>query len=59
MEEIYKNYSKKKNKKDYTISKIYRVISLLNCLDKISKKILTKKLANIIELLNFYLLFYN
>jgi len=35
---------KKINKDDYSDSKSYRIISLLNCLDKISEKIIAKRL---------------
>ena len=37
---------KKPNKLDYFISKSYRVISLLNCLKKIVKKIVASVLSN-------------
>ncbi len=36
---------KKWNKSDYTTSKAYRIISLLNCLRKISEKIMTSRLS--------------
>ena len=41
----------KKNgqKRDYTMLKAYRVVSLLNCLGKISEKILAKRLADLAE----------
>ncbi len=32
---------KKSNKLNYLISKIYRIITLLNCLDKVAEKIIT------------------
>jgi len=36
-------------KRDYTMPKAYRVVSLLNCLGKISEKILAKRLADLAE----------
>jgi hypothetical protein len=36
---------KKSNKSDYTVSKAYRIITFLNCLDKISKKIIASRLS--------------
>jgi hypothetical protein len=36
---------KKLNKSDYTISKAYRIIALLNCLNKIVEKIMTNRLS--------------
>ena len=36
-------------KRDYTMPKAYRVISLLNCLGKVSEKILAKRLAELSE----------
>src|SRR5438046_10762906 len=47
---------KKFNKENYSDFKSYRVISLLNCLDKISKKIIAERLsyfAEITDLLHF------
>lgn len=40
---------RKPNKPDYTIPKAYRPVSLLNCLGKISEKIMAKRLAYIAE----------
>ena len=40
---------KKPNKPDYTIPKAYRVISLLNCLGKVSERILAKRLGYLAE----------
>ena len=40
---------RKPNKPDYTVPKAYRPVSLLNCLGKISEKIMTKRLAYIAE----------
>lgn len=37
---------KKPNKPDYSISKSYRVISLLNCLEKLVEKIVATALSN-------------
>jgi hypothetical protein len=39
----------KANKLDYNILKAYRIISLLNCLGKISEKIIAKRLAYLSE----------
>ena len=36
---------KKLNKLNYSISKIYRIITLLNCLDKIAKKLIVMQLS--------------
>ena len=36
-------------KRDYTMPKAYRVVSLLNCLGKVSEKILAKRLTDIAE----------
>ena len=36
---------KKSNKSNYSNSKVYRIITLLKCLNKISKKIIANKLA--------------
>jgi Reverse transcriptase (RNA-dependent DNA polymerase) len=36
--------------RDYVLSKGYRVISLLNCLDKIAEKIIAKRLAAIAKI---------
>jgi hypothetical protein len=36
---------KKSNKSKYIASKVYRIITLLNCLEKISKKIMTSRLS--------------
>src|SRR6266487_5219018 len=47
---------KKFNKENYSDSKSYRVISLLNCLDKLSERIITERLsyfAEITDLLHF------
>ena len=47
---------KKFNKENYSDFKSYKVISLLNCLDKISERIIAKRLsyfAEIIDLLHF------
>ena len=47
---------KKFNKKNYSDFKSYRIISLLNCLDKISERIIAEKLsyfAEITDLLHF------
>ena len=40
---------KKFNKKNYSDSKSYRVISLLNCLDKISERIIAERLSYFAE----------
>ena len=40
---------KKSNKPNYTSPKVYRVISLLNCLDKINKRILAQRLGYLAE----------
>ena len=37
----------KPDKPDYSIPKAYRVISLLNCLGKISERILAKRLSTL------------
>ena len=42
----------KKPNRDASLLKSYRVISLLNCLGKISEKIIIKKLAFLINILN-------
>ena len=45
----------KLNKKDYLLPKSYRIISLINCLAKVLKKIVAIRLsylANTIDLLN-------
>jgi hypothetical protein len=39
----------KANKKDYSLPKAYRVISLLNCLGKAFKKILVTRLSYLAE----------
>ena len=39
----------KPGKPDYSIPKAYRVISLLNCLGKISERILAKRLSTLAE----------
>ena len=39
----------KANKKDYSLPKAYRVISLLNCLRKAFKKILATRLSYLAE----------
>ena len=41
---------KKPKKPDYTIPKAYRVISLLNCLGKISERILARRLSYLAEI---------
>ena len=38
------------SKRDFTRPKAYRVISLLNCLGKVSGKILARRLADVAEL---------
>ena len=40
---------KKPNKPDYSVPKAYRVISLLNCLGKVSERILAKRLSYLAE----------
>ena len=40
---------KKFNKENYSDLKSYRIISLLNCLNKISEKIITEKLSYFAE----------
>ena len=40
---------KKSNKNDYSQSKFYRIIMLLNCLRKISEKIIATKLSHFVE----------
>jgi len=40
---------KKFNKKNYSDSKSYKVISLLNCLDKISERIIAERLSYFAE----------
>jgi len=53
----HKNYFKKINKLNYSISKTYRIITLLNCLDKVAEKIIAVQLSYTAEindkLLNF------
>ena len=48
MEAIFK----KSNKADYSQSKAYRIIMLLNCLRKISEKIIATRLSHFAEHLN-------
>jgi hypothetical protein len=48
---------KKIDKKDYSMPKAYRVISLLNCLGKVSEKILAKRIATLAELPDLDLLY--
>ena len=43
---------KKSNKPDYSNLKVYKIITLLECLDKISEKIVAKKLAYCINLVD-------
>ncbi len=43
---------KKPKKPDYTIPKAYRVISLLNCLGKVSERILARRLSYLAETTN-------
>ena len=43
---------KKQNKPDYTAPKAYRIIALLNCLGKISEKIIATRLAYLAETTN-------
>ena len=40
---------KKQNKPDYTAPEAYRIIALLNCLGKISEKIIATRLAYLAE----------
>ena len=40
---------KKSNKVDYSQSKAYRIIMLLNCLRKISEKIIATRLSHLVE----------
>jgi len=53
----HENYSKKSDKSNYSISKTYRIITLLNCLDKVAEKIIAMQLSYTAEindkLLNF------
>ncbi len=53
----HENYSKKSDKLNYSISKTYRIITLLNCLDKVAEKIIAMQLSYTAEindkLLNF------
>ena len=46
-------------KRDYTMPKAYRVVSLLNCLGKVSEKILAKRLSNLAEIPNSDLLYHD
>jgi len=48
----HKNYSKKLNKSNYSISKIYRIIMLLNCLNKVAEKIIAVQLSYTAEINN-------
>jgi hypothetical protein len=41
---------KKPGKPDYSVSKAYRIIALLNCLGKISESIIAKRLRALAEL---------
>ena len=38
---------KKSEKSDYSLSKVYRIITLLNCLDKVAEKIMITRLSYI------------
>ncbi len=53
----HENYSKKSDKSNYSILKTYRIITLLNCLDKVAEKIIAVQLSYTAEindkLLNF------
>ncbi len=58
--DIWKNFIdviiKKFNKENYSDFKLYKIISLLNCLDKISERIIAERLSyfiKIIDLLHF------
>lgn len=46
-------------KRDYSRPKAYRIISLLNCLGKVSEKILARKLAHLAELPGSKLLYHD
>jgi len=41
---------RKKEKSDYFTLKVYQIIMLLNCLDKISKKILVTRLSKLTKI---------
>ena len=43
---------KKLEKLDYSISKIYRIIVLLNCLEKVSEKIIAIRLSYLAEIID-------
>jgi len=47
------------SKRDYTKPRAYRVISLLNCLGKVSEKILARRLSDLAELPDSDLLYYD
>ncbi len=46
----HENYSKKSDKSNYLISKTYRIITLLNCLDKVAEKIIAVQLSYTAEI---------
>ena len=43
---------KKLGKLDYSLLKAYRIITLLNCLDKVAEKIMTTRLSHISQVTN-------
>ena len=43
----------KKSNRKATISKSYRVVSLLNCLEKVAEKIIAARLSNTAEISDF------
>ncbi len=46
----HENYSKKSDKSNYLISNTYRIITLLNCLDKVVEKIIAVQLSYTAEI---------
>ena len=45
---------KKMKKLNYSISKLYQIITLLNCLKKISEKIIVKQLSYLEQISNIF-----
>ena len=41
---------KKLGKPDYSLSKAYRIITLLNCLDKVAEKIMATRLSHLLDM---------